>query len=385
MTIAELRQLLPTWFIVAAVTGFGLLWGSFLNVVIYRVPLELSVVRPASHCPACGEPIAPYDNVPVLSYLLLRGRARCCGARMSPRYPLVELIGGGLSLAILVGPIGALAPSTDVGVAAALYAAYFALCLGLVAAAFIDVEHMFLPDSITLGGVVLGVATSWLRQGARVTDLAPWLESATGAAIGFFVVWFPLIFLYRGLRGLTGMGIGDAKLVALAGAWFGWPGAVFALFAGALQGSLYALALRVLGIPLRLPKAVLADLEELRKAAAEGDEEAKKELAGDPLAEDFDPFLVRGLGRAWRWFSRTVLKRDVAEPRRDAGASAEPRAEADAGPASAEAPLTDAEALEELAERGHLPFGPFLILACLELLFLHDWIASRLAIFSLDP
>src|SRR3954470_19107083 len=96
MTLAEVPASLLRVYAVL----LGLFGGSFLNVVIYRVPREMSVVRPASHCPGCGKPVAGYDNIPVLSYVILRGRARCCGARMSPRYPIVELIGGALSLAI---------------------------------------------------------------------------------------------------------------------------------------------------------------------------------------------------------------------------------------------------------------------------------------------
>ena len=106
MRLDELLRLTPEgWGLVPIglarffVFAFGCLWGSFLNVVIYRVPLEMSVVRPASHCPGCSKPIAPYDNIPVLSYLILRGRTRCCNTKISPRYPLVELIGGALSLA----------------------------------------------------------------------------------------------------------------------------------------------------------------------------------------------------------------------------------------------------------------------------------------------
>src|ERR1700733_15882720 len=95
-TVPVILADVPFWFLRAFAIPFGLIWGSFLNVVIYRVPREMSVVRPGSHCPACGKPIAGYLNVPVLSYVLLRGRARCCGAKMSPRYPLVELIGGAL-------------------------------------------------------------------------------------------------------------------------------------------------------------------------------------------------------------------------------------------------------------------------------------------------
>lgn len=356
MSLGEVRAFLPAWFLWAAAAAFGLIWGSFLNVVIYRVPLEMSVVRPGSHCPGCGKPIAGYDNIPVLSYVILRGRARCCGAPMSPRYPLVELMGGGLSVAIVASLVFVLPPATPIGVAAAIYCSWLALCLGLVAAVFIDLEHMFLPDTITIGGVVLGVATSWLRAGNRVTDPTPWLHSLEGAAIGFAVVWLPLIFLYKGFRGISGMGWGDAKLVALAGAWFGWPGALFVLFAGAFQGALFALALRLLGVELKLPVAVLADYEDLKKRATEGDEEAKKDLADDPIFEEEDPFILK-------WIYRVILRREwkLEEP-----------AEGD--------DATDEEE-DDPTKRGHLAFGPFLILAILELLFLREWIATHVATF----
>jgi leader peptidase (prepilin peptidase) / N-methyltransferase len=356
MRFDELTGLIPLWLLRVAVFSFGLLWGSFLNVVIYRVPRDMSVVRPASHCPGCGKPVAGYDNIPVLSYLILRGRARCCGARMSPRYPLVELIGGALSLAIFEVIILRLPSGVSVGRASAIYGADFALALGLVAAAFIDAEHMFLPDRITLGGVVLGVFTASLR------DLG-WLDALLGAGIGFVGVWFPFTFLYKGLLGRTGMGLGDAKLLALAGAWFGWPGAVFALFAGAIQGTLYALVTRLLGIELKLPDAVQEDIAELEKRAAEGDEEAKRDLEADPLAED-----RHGGDRAFivEFFKRLFGIKDTpkTEVRPKAGRQPEgPRAEAKADESEAEAEA------EEGAPRARLPFGPFLILAMLEFLF----------------
>jgi leader peptidase (prepilin peptidase)/N-methyltransferase len=344
MRLDELPAFFPLWLLRTAVFVFGLLWGSFLNVVIYRVPRDMSVVRPGSHCPGCGRPIAGYDNVPVLSYVLLRGRARCCGARMSPRYPLVELIGGALSLAILEVVILKLPGSTPIGRAAAVYGADFSLCLGLVAAAFIDAEHMFLPDSITIGGTVVGLVTATLRGW-------PTLDAVIGAAVGFVGIWVPFIFLYKGLLGRTGMGLGDAKLLALAGAWFGWPGAVFTLFAGALQGTVYAGVTRALGIETKLPDAVLEDIAELERAAAAGDEEAKKALAEDPLTEsEDDAFLVTFFRRA---FGREKAA-EVAKP-------AVERDEANPEP-----------------PRARIPFGPFLILAILELLFAGDWLQARL-------
>jgi leader peptidase (prepilin peptidase) / N-methyltransferase len=274
----------------------GLLWGSFLNVVIHRWPRNMSIATPPSHCPKCKTPIKPWNNIPIVSYLLMRGKAPCCGARVSPRYVLVELIGGVLALAIVETQIRPLAPSTSLAEVAARFGAYFIMVLALLAATFIDLEHMYLPNEITLGGTVLGIVTATVRG-------MSFKEAALGAAIGFGVVYLPLNLLYRLIRGRTGMGMGDAKLLALCGAWGGWQAAVFALFAGSVVASVFTIALRVVGVKLDLPEAVKEELAELRKAAAEGDEEAKQILAEDPVAEDtgegfmgrrlpFGPFLI---------------------------------------------------------------------------------------------
>jgi leader peptidase (prepilin peptidase)/N-methyltransferase len=271
--------------------AFGLVWGSFLNVVIYRVPLGLSVVRPASHCPACNKPIRIRDNIPVLGYLLLRGKARCCGARLSPRYPLVEAIGGVLSLAILEAVIFRLPPETSLLRAGAIYIADLALALGLTAGAFIDAEHMILPDGITYGGAVLGLATSSLRE-------MPFLDSLLGGLVGFAVIWVPFIFLYKRIRGTAGMGMGDAKLLMLAGAWFGWGGALFVLGAGAVQGTVYALGTWIFRGKLDDPEAVQREREEFQKEletmTPEERAEAEKEAAEDLLSEEPG----EGLGKA---------------------------------------------------------------------------------------
>jgi leader peptidase (prepilin peptidase)/N-methyltransferase len=180
--------------------------------------------------------------------------------------------------------------------AAGNYLAIFALSMGLTAAAFIDWEHMYLPDSITIGGTVLGLATIPLRG-------VQWVPSFSGAAIGFLVVWLPFIVLYKRLRGFAGMGMGDAKLVMLAGAWFGWSGAAWVLLAGSLQGSVGALFIYLAKGKFEEPESVKADRAELKKASAEGDEEATKLLADDPggAGDDdgdapariaFGPFLI---------------------------------------------------------------------------------------------
>jgi leader peptidase (prepilin peptidase)/N-methyltransferase len=295
-----LDDLPPTFLRVLAVL-MGLLWGSFLNVVIYRVPREMSVVRPASHCPACGQPVRAYDNIPVLSFVLLGGKARCCKARLSVRYPLVEAIGGLLSLAVLEAVVFRLGPTTPMVRALAVYVADFALVLGLVAAAFIDLEHMYLPDPVTLGGAALGLATASFREMSYV-------DSLIGAAVGFGVVWLPFMVIYPRLRGgKVGMGLGDAKLMMLAGAWFGWGGALFVMGAGALQGTVAALAMLLFRGKIDEPEAVTREREEARKEIEalppEERAAAEKELAEDPLAEEagegigqarmaFGPFLV---------------------------------------------------------------------------------------------
>jgi len=270
---------------------FGLIWGSFLNVVIYRVPRNLSVVRPASHCPGCGKPIRAWDNVPVLGWLLLRGKARCCGVPVSPRYPLVEAIGGVLSLAILEVVVFRLGPLTSAAHALAVYVADLALALALVAGAFIDLEHMYLPDTITLGGALAGVATASFRS-------MRFVDALLGAAIGFVIVWLPFGFLYSKIRGRVGMGLGDAKLVMLAGAWFGWGGALFVLGAGAVQGTLVAIPLLLFRGKIEDPEAVQREREEMKKEleTLSGDEraEAEKELAADPLSQEAGA----GLGQA---------------------------------------------------------------------------------------
>lgn len=274
MTFAELG--LSPWAVGALAFVWGTLWGSFLNVVIYRVPRGMSVVRPPSHCPACGAPVRPMDNVPVLSWVLLRGRARCCGAHISTRYAVVELLGGATAVAVaerVVHTVSPYAAATHVG---SLFLADFALSMALVAAAFIDAEHMVLPDAITLGGAAFGLATPGLRG-------LTWGDVALGAAVGFVGVWLPFVVGYQALRGRAGMGLGDAKLVMLAGAWFGWPGAAFALFGGATQATVAAIVVLLLRGKIEEPAAVVADRMELERAAAAGDAEAQQALEDDPL------------------------------------------------------------------------------------------------------
>ncbi len=291
----------PDWFSLAIFIGLGLSFGSFLNVVIYRLPREQNLSRPGSRCPGCGTPIRWYDNIPVLGWLLLAGKSRCCKTKISVRYPLVELLGGALAWGIAETRI--FPNATELGAAEGfgLFAAYLAVGLGLIAAAAIDLEHMYLPDSITLSGAVLGILTVPLRPPLGFVD------ALVGAVLGFLVIYLPFIWGYQKLRGFPGMGLGDAKLLLLAGAWFGWKGALFALLAGAVQGTVAVLVVLVARGKIDEPDAVREERAAMVAAieAAEGEEKAAlvQELARDPIGHEagddigearlaFGPFLV---------------------------------------------------------------------------------------------
>lgn len=223
----------------------GLVVGSFLNVLIHRLPRQESVVRPASHCPACQHRLAPGDLIPVLSWLLLRGHCRYCGGRIAVRYPLVELLNAWLYLLLYLkfGWRGALVP-------------YGVLVSLLVALTFIDLDHQLLPDALTLPGLGLGLAFGlWatLARGAGspspfgvsfahlpyLFDQFSLRASLLGAAVGGGAILL-IILLSR-----EGMGYGDAKLLAMIGAFVGWRGSLGSLFTGAIAGSVVGVGLLV--------------------------------------------------------------------------------------------------------------------------------------------
>jgi leader peptidase (prepilin peptidase) / N-methyltransferase len=205
---------------------FGLAFGSFLNVCISRLPRHTSIVRPASHCPSCGTPIRAWDNLPLLSWILLHGRCRHCRWPIPWRYPLVELATA--SLFLLIGLVYGLT------LEAAGIAVFCFLLLGL---AVMDAETMLLPDAFTLPGILLGVIFTGLTKGWPVA----------GMAIAYALTAAMLILLIRGaywlVRRREGMGLGDAKLLALIAAWLGlWQG-LLVLFLGVVTAALYGLLL----------------------------------------------------------------------------------------------------------------------------------------------
>jgi leader peptidase (prepilin peptidase)/N-methyltransferase len=233
--------------IASAIFVLGLAFGSFLNVCIYRLPLGISVVTPRSACPQCKHPIALYDNVPVLSWLILGGRCRHCKARISPRYLTIELLTGALFLACYwyFGPT----------LSTLKYCTFAFLLLGLI---FTDAETKLLPDKMTLPGLALGLVFSLL---VPVNDLAsqflpgmvnlPFsgelsmrmvslVDSLLGAALGASFI-YGAGAIYLRWRGTEGMGLGDVKLMAMVGAFLGMKLSVFTVFTASIAGSLFGL------------------------------------------------------------------------------------------------------------------------------------------------
>lgn len=223
---------------------FGLLIGSFLNVCIQRWPRDLSVVRPRSRCNNCEASIAWYDNIPLGSYIALGGRCRNCAARISWRYPLVEALTA-LAFTWFVWHLGA-------GVAGLKYCLFSAIMIGLI---FSDLETLILPDEFTLGGTLLGVAFSLFTPvadsmfrllaslagfapGPRVASLG---ESLLGAALPAGSLWL-VGWLFEKIRHKEGLGFGDVKMIAMAGAFLGLRGALFTVILGSLLGSIIGLA-----------------------------------------------------------------------------------------------------------------------------------------------
>jgi len=237
------------WF--AFFTLLSLAWGacigSFLNVCIYRIPLEQSIVTPGSHCPACKQPIRWYQNIPILAYLFLRGRCARCRVRIAPRYILVESLTALLFLLAWLKfdlvdgarPFG-LVPVTDLF----LVPVFWLVIMGLVLGTFVDFDHMIIPDRVTLGGIVCGLVLSALVPSLhdQSTMLASLARGAIGAAFGFGLLWGVAMlgeFIFR----KEAMGFGDVKLMGAIGAFFGWQGVCFTVLFSSLAGTLMGMTL----------------------------------------------------------------------------------------------------------------------------------------------
>ena len=225
--------------------------GSFLNVVAWRLPRQESVVLPPSHCPHCGTRLAWFENIPVLGWLALGGHCRHCGAPISPRYPAVELLCGGLWVAVLLAtpPLAGGAPWFGSGpIDWWLVAAGWLLASLLLPMVLIDLDHLWLPEPLCRWGLVLGLvltAIAGYRQGAAVGG-AQLLDHLIAAAAGLLAME-GLSALAEKLMGKPALGLGDAKLTALLGAWLGLYAMALAVFLAFLSGALLGSALMLVG------------------------------------------------------------------------------------------------------------------------------------------
>jgi leader peptidase (prepilin peptidase)/N-methyltransferase len=205
----------------------GAVLGSFYNVLIYRIPRGMSIVKPPSHCPSCKTPIKWYNNIPIISYILLRGKCPNCSAKISIRYPLVEAFGGFLAVLSYY--------KWGFSITALGLYAFFSLLLVL---SLIDWDTFSLPEPLMLGGTVLGVITSVFREDFSL------YESLLGILAG--ALPFLLIYLYyKKVRKFEGLGFGDVELMALIGSWTGIWGVISAVFLGSLFGLLYVLPIMI--------------------------------------------------------------------------------------------------------------------------------------------
>lgn len=323
---------LPPWLIRTIAFVFGAVWGSFFNVAIHRWPREMSVVSPPSHCPHCKTQIPWYRNVPILGWIVLRGKTACCAKPLSPRYVLVEATSAMLCWAVaerfVIGQPGSV-ELTDAGVTTLLY---FFFAGGLLIATFVDIEWMEIPDEVSIGGTALGLATLSLRHPSPEAA-----EVLLGAGGAYLTVQILLVWSWERLTGRRGMGEGDSKFLMFIGAFLGWKGALFALVAGALQGMLFVIF------------ATVVD----RSRGAEPEPAEDREPEDDPD----------------KWVSPAPL--EVRDGTKASLSEAGRRLEVEDAHGRL---LWDYLAVEKSGDplRRALPFGPFLALAALEFLFFGD-------------
>ena len=228
------------WFFAGLVAILGAIVGSFLNVCIYRIPAERSIISPGSAC-GCGSPIAFYRNIPILSWILLRGKASCCGQPFSLRYPAIEL----LTAVLFFWAWSIYSPT--VAILGMLYISF------LICATFIDLDHMIIPDRFSIGGMVIGVVLSIFFPALHgieglpiISNIQSGITAIIGALVGAGLVYW-IAVLGEVIFRKPAMGEGDVKFAGFIGAFCGWQGAVFAMFGGALLGTIILLPCLLIG------------------------------------------------------------------------------------------------------------------------------------------
>lgn len=247
---------MPFLFFAFFALALGAIIGSFLNVVIFRFPAGESIVFPGSKCPRCQTPIKAYDNIPVFSWLILRGRCRACREPISPLYPIIELANALFYVAIFL--------HTGVAWSFIPLAAIVSMTIVLV---FIDLDIQILPDVVDLPGIAVGLVIGWMALGSK-TELmlaSSLRDSLLGALLGAGLLW-GIALVYRGIRGVDGMGLGDVKMLAMIGAVAGWAPIIPLLFLASILGAVVGLtfgALKRGGMQLALPFGVFLGIATL--------------------------------------------------------------------------------------------------------------------------
>lgn len=404
------------WTLTAFAFVVGAVVGSFLNVVIYRVPAGKSIVSPGSHCPGCDAAIRWYDNIPILSWVVLDGRCRECNTSISARYPFVEGLTAFLSAALwikIAGPhfqmIGQDAlsgmpepvaevqalPWGSIGLAFLFYFVFLAL---LVVITFVDLDHYLIPHQFTLPGIGLGIAAAVVLNfdPSSMVHLAPFLpvpviHALAGAIAGALAV-IVLFYLYFALRGLEGLGGGDVTMMALVGAWLGWPALIFVFFAASIQG-LFAAALGWL-----FGAGFLKDSEEIlaqddpRDAArrrpeddnrnSDSDDEADQDSAPDSDSETKSELREesRKNGESDDETDSEAESRKDGESGDETDSEEESRKDGESGDEtdSDEELDRDSDSEDEDPQSGGLaiPFGPFIALSAAEYFFLAEFLPT---------
>ena len=289
--LAELEPLSATFGAYAFVIVLGLLWGSFANVCIYRwpptdeFPKGRSVVKPGSHCFACGKPVRWYDNVPMLSYLWLRGKCRDCKTAFSARYLIVEgtmaaLFGVAWWSSVVAGAL--FEPFSARLVRFAVQAGF---CFVMVVIAFIDLDTKLILEKLTFPSIAIFYLLGLLLPGVT------WWNGLVGAAIGYGGPWLIGEIFYR-IRGKEGLGLGDSALLALVGALLGWKGVVVSLCGGSLVGTVIVGLTLVTGRGRGLIEQPEPDPESVPEPVADGEEADEPSLLGAEVP--FGPFLAIG-------------------------------------------------------------------------------------------
>ena len=351
---------LPAWYVYGFTFVFGAMVGSFLNVCIYRIPLEgMSVVYPPnSKCPECGGAIRWFDNIPILSYLFLGGRCRHCKTGISMQYPIVELMTAVMALALV----------KKFGVHWGTLVLFAWVC-GLIVITFIDLAYWIIPDEISLPGIVVGIAAAYFLGPPH---LPHWHDAVWGAVLGGGSLAAISIF-YEVVMKRTGMGFGDVKLLAMLGAFLGWKPLFLVVLLASLQGLAAALLMYMLGWREGAPDdEFFEEHEEVDEAttvleaseASEEDVVLPSKRAQDTVSEDEAPEVEEAETAEVEEVETAEVEEAKAE---EEPAIAAPKDEDE----DTAQPLEDEEEEEEEPDFRHIaiPFGPFLALAALEALF----------------